>query len=555
MSWWDDLLKTLTQPSTIFGGGLTLAGGLMDKEPGEVLEARQALRNQFTSPSSALLPDFSRTGTDWLTGLVKSPADPFAEGGAFARYLPMLEREEGRSLGQLEQIYGAAFPASAGMQGSATAALRRAAGEFTQNRQTLVADLLREQQGRQQSAANSLLQYGLELPRLQQGAARDVLQFSRPDPTASALANLGTMIAMSNLLKPGTTVNAYGGAGGLAPGGFSPGRAAGGITGNPQLDSAIQGALQGIPGAGQALQALLSSVVSGGGQALSGAGSALSGALQSMLSGQGALGPAGVGSGAGLLSSAGAGVAGYFGGKYGGPWLAQQAESDSPWRWLNPSAAGLESLGAGEQGVAAWTGAQAGALAGFATGGPLGAVIGAITGAFGSFSAVRKQQQAQKAQFRTDDVSSQLDQVFEIGNVGAELLSRAGVPQDVMNSFQSFVEAAAARSEGPGNEQGEVAAEMNRLLTAAGYPAGSRPPEWRQHWIDYLLANTFTSGNSAYGGGAPQNFIRGEAPGWLNLAQLKQGGRVNSPTLALVGEAGPEWAYLPPGAVVMPMRN
>src|SRR3990172_6187338 len=196
------ILDFLTNPLTL-GAGLTATGALLDREPGEVLEARQALRNQFNAPYESLLPGFSRTGTNYLESTVKAPADPFAPGGVYSQYLPALQRSEEDVLGGLQTRYNAAFPASMGIQGSAVEALRRAAGELATNRQTLQADIFRQQQGQQQNAANALLQYGLEFPRLQQNAAAKVLEFSRPDPTAQAIANLGTILAMSG--RGGTT--------------------------------------------------------------------------------------------------------------------------------------------------------------------------------------------------------------------------------------------------------------------------------------------------------------------------------------------------------------
>lgn len=566
-------LDLLTNPTTL-GLGLNVAGGLLDREPGEVLEARQALRNQFNSPYSALLPDFSGTGVDFLRGQVTAPSDPFATGGAYARYLPALQRSESDLLDALQTRYRAAFPAGLGMQGSEAEALRRAGSEFAIGRQSLQADLLREQQTRQENAARSLLQYGLSLPTLQQGAARSVLEFSRPDPTANALANLGTVMAYTSLMnrQPGVSIFNQ-----------APGATAGkSLTGNPKVDaqigSAINSALTAASSQGfGAVSALLASQIPvlgiSVGSAISALGAAGLGIWGGKELGQSVFGRTPESERAGNL---GGGLGSALGAILGtfvapGPGTAIGAG-------LGGAAGSVVGTGAKQPDISSRETFQ-GALGGLF--GPLGAyfaaqgdvssgealrdafvtslatAVGGFGGGIFTSAILGKQRGAEleKARFRTQDVDSQRDQVFEIGNVGAELLLRAKVPQSVMDQFQSFVESSASRVEGGGNEQGEVASEMNRLLTAAGYPAGQRPPEWRQYWIDYLIANTFTSGNSIYGGGAPLNFIRGEVPGWLNLAQLKYGGYANRPMLALVGEEGPELAYLPTGAAVLPLRN
>ena len=440
------ILDFLTKPSTL-GLGLIGAGAALDREPGEALEARQALRNQFTSPVSALLPDFAKTGTDYLTSTVKAPADPFAAGGAYERYLPALQSSEDDILSGLQNRYNAAFPASFGMQGSAVEALRRAGGELARNRQVLQADLLREQQTRQQNAANALLQYGLDVPRIQQNAASRVLEFSRPDPTASAIANLGTVLALSNAGNRGTT-------------GF-----AGGGTGVPALD------------------AILSQL--GGGGGATGVADAAGGAVSAAGGGLGAILPQ---LGQFLTSPAGATLAASVGGFGLGNAFAPKIAGNQ----FQSSALG--ALG----------GAGAGILAGL---GPVGGGIALASGALGGFLGERKEQKARKAEFRRQDSDSQRDQVYEEGNIGAELLQEAGVPQSVMDQFQAFVDQKAATSESPADEQADVASELNRLLTSAGFPPGQRPPAWKQRFVDYLVSSTFTASNSSYSGGAPLNLI------------------------------------------------
>lgn len=523
------LLDFLRDPR-IFGSGLALGGSLLDKEPGEVLEARQALRNQFTAPPSALVPSFSQPGLNFLTQQVTGPSDPFAAGGVYESYLPVLKRQEEDILSGLQTRYSAAFPAIAGIQGPEVEALRRATGELTQNRQALIANLLREQQTRQTQSAGALLDYGRTIPDVQQRAARSVLEFSRPDPFAESLAKLGTVLALSG--TGGGGFGTGGGAGasaidsilksifGGAPGGT--GGSAGGGLGAGGLGAVL--ATQ-IPGLGISVGTLLGALGAGtagtlGGGALgrslfgetdeSRGASGLGGGLGSLLGailgtfvapGVGTIAGAGLGGGAGGL--AGAGVkqpdisrretfqgalgGGLFGGL--GSFFAGQGNQSTGKNLRDAGVTALATLAFGPAG---------GAIA--------GGVLGKQRGA-----------RIEKAQFRSQDVDSQRDQVFEEGNIGASLLQQAGVSQADMDGFQGFVESAAARSEGPGDEQGEVAAELNRLLTSAGYPSGQRPAAWRQQWIEYLTRSTFTSGNSSYGGGAPLNFIEGP---WARAAGL-----------------------------------
>lgn len=537
------ILDFLTGPTGL-GLGLTAAGSFLDREPGEALEARQALRNQFNAPYSALLPDFSRTGIDYLTNTVNAPADPFAAGGVYEQYLPAFQREEDRSLTGLQTRYNAAFPAGLGMQGSAVAALRRAASEMVQNRQTLQANIFREQQAQQQNAANSLLQYGTELPNLQGRAARSVLEFSRPDPSAQAIANLGTIMALSGVQGGGRGGFGYGG-GTDALSAFIGDVVRGATTGNPGLDEFIKTVLGGAAGGGGGAGA-------GAGGALSGLGSGLGSLLSSPIPGLGIS----IGT---FLGAFGAGTAGTLGGGALGRGLFGATDESRGASGIGGglgSALGaiLGSLVAPGVGtvIGAGLGGGAGGLAGAGIKQPdisrretfQGALGGGLFGGAGAFLAGQGNQStgknlrdagitglatllfgpaggaiaggilgkqrgaaSKKAQFRSQDADSQRDQVFEEGTIGATLLQQAGVSQPVMEAWQGFVDLAAARSEGPGDEQGEVATELNRLLTAAGYPSEKRPPAWRQQWIDHLIASTFTSGNSRFGGGPPLNLI------------------------------------------------
>lgn len=492
MAFLDDLYKSLTS-QTGLGAAALLGGTLLDKEPGEVLQARQALRNNFTNPYSAVALPSANTAEGFLTNQVTSPDDPFAAGGVYERYKPILAREEGDVLSGLQTTLSKAFPANVGVvhQGPVQENLRRATEQFAINREGLVADLLREQQTRQQQAANSLLDYGQGALEFQRGSARDILNTSKPDPTASAIANLGAMLLANQGSGTGT-------------GGFNLSSLLGGgqATGTGG-GSALQAILQQVLRTGSSLgtnalggvQGLLSSIFGGGGGAAAGTD-----LLTQSAQFGGANGLAGT---SGLTFSGGAAGAG------GGAASGLMGALTSPAALAIAAAAaayGGYKLGEKNEGwadVPGW--AKAGLILG--TGG---------LAAF-PFLGADKGQKAQKAQFRTDDLASQLDQVYEIGNVGAGFLAEAGVDQNVMSAWQAYVDEKARTYESPADEQGQVASELNRVLTTAGFPPGQRPAGWRQKWIDSLMASTFTSGNSSFGGGAPRDLIEGP---WLSAAQL-----------------------------------
>src|SRR3990167_2967631 len=81
-----DLSSFLKNPAV--GAGL-LGIGAAQKEPGEIQESRQFLRNVFNST-----------------------ADPFAQGGLYSQYGPLLEQQEKEALDQVQQRVNAGQPAS-----------------------------------------------------------------------------------------------------------------------------------------------------------------------------------------------------------------------------------------------------------------------------------------------------------------------------------------------------------------------------------------------------------------------------------------------------------
>ena len=88
-------------------------------------------------------------------------------------------------------------------------------------------------------------------------------------------------------------------------------------------------------------------------------------------------------------------------------------------------------------------------------------------------------------------------------------------------------------------------------MTLLGGPPSQKAPELRQEFIDYMISNTFTSGNSSFGGGAPKDLIQV----WSRKAGLRYGG-LTTRRVHLVGEAGPELLIAKPGtARVIPLLH
>lgn len=573
------------------GGGIAaLLAGLQNQPTVEIPNYQD-----FASPAG-------NASTSYLRGAFESPADPFAPGGVFEKYLPFIEQQEKSLLDDVQQRALAGLPGSlsARMGGGELADIRSAAAnELLPRRQALFGDLTRENMARQQQAATTLG----TLERFGQDSgfkaaltgAQNAAEFERQ--RNNQLAQLGLALLLGGGGGSGTTVNVGGQPGGAGTGtgtGTGAGTGQGGAQGalsslasylqgqlspaqlaqqlltpsnignignyllqaggvNSQLGQAISQALGTTLGvdaamAGQGLSGV-TVMTSYGSQipieALSGistpAGTSAAGIAGAVgkdfgLPGAGLLGPAGIGSGAALLSSLGAGAAGFGAGTL------------------------ASNLGQ-NQFQATAGGALGGAALGFATGGPIGAAIGAVVGGITGLMKEGGQQKAQKAEFLKADLDSQKDQVYELGNIGAEFMARIpGLPQTVMNDFASKVQQLASTSDSPADEQAQVAGMIKAVLDQ--YGAGLDRNVLRGEFIDYMTRNTFTSGNSAYGGGAPLNFIGapnigagGQVTSWRELAGLKSGGHLPYGGRFLVGENGPEILDAAPGTTVIPLLS
>lgn len=507
---------------SLLGSGLFAAGAApgLNQMPGYATDAIQYLRNQFTSPD-AIAKNFA--------GQI---------GALQSQYQPLIDQQVNTLLNDIQQrsIAGQPSSFSTAMSGPEIGAIRTA----TQNQllpgiQAHLADL------------------GQFLLGQQTSSARDLLQFAKPNPLGGALSQLGASMmggqggggggggipAITNYLQ--SLFGGGGGAGGGAGaggGGYGLDASSLGLGGSP-YDQVPSGST-GFSGIDQIINQLMGGGQGGAGAAGAGGGVG-AGAMDFGLPGAGLLGPSGLSSLQGLFSSLGAGGAGYGLGSIIGPNLPNQATG---------------ALG----------GAGVGALSGFALGGPVGALIGALAGGAGGFFGKRQKQLAQKAANLQADISSQSGQIQQIGSFFENALSQAGVSS---GDFQQFVSQQLAQSEsgalpfsfggvsGTLDQQDAVAQVGGRMLLQAfqsknpSLTSLNQVPGLRQNYISFLTNTTFSAGNSSYGGGAPLDAIGR----WSDIAGLQTGGLTTKPTMAMVGEQGPEMAMLSPGSMVMPMSG
>lgn len=515
------------------GAGLTIGGLAQPNDPsinqGAREQAFQYLRNQFTSPNAI---------ADAFGGQVNALNQQFA---------PLLNQQNNELLNNAQQRIIAGQPSSfsTAMGGPEVLAIRNS--------------ISRDIVPRQQAFMGEL---GLKLLDTQTRAARDVLNFTQPDPLAGLLTQLGTgmMGGQGGLyagpLGQGGQFNPYsinGITGPMGQGGTIAGQLSSilGLTGsgaNPQAAAQLAGQIGqmlGMPasslGGFQPISNGAIGVLGQNGQIIATIGpqgqvinqttgqvlGTVGGAGADYgLAGPGLLGPAGFGSLSGLLSSLGAAGLGYGAGQLASNLGSNQAQA---------------TLG----------GAGGGALAGFAVGGPVGALIGGIVGGVSGLFGERSQDRAEKAYNLSQDLDSQKDQVLEIGNAGVQMLQSLGLSPQLAQSFQSQVQQLASASAGPGDEQGAAATALNTLLHAV-IPAQLWPtvaPQLKSTFIDYMTRSTFTAPNSSYGGGAPLNYINQ----WAGMAGLARGGYLPRGGNFIVGERGPELLRAAPGTEVVPL--
>jgi hypothetical protein len=235
------LYNTLNNSVSSNGGNLgqsalgigSMLAGANQKEPGEVTEARQFLRNQFTSPNAL---------TDQFTGQL---------GALNSEFQPYLDQQANRLLDETQQRYIAGLPSSLSpaMGGSEIGAIR----------DTTVNQILPGQRA-------FLGTLGLDLLGRQTSAAQNILDTNKGNPLADALGQIGALMLYNGLgmggggtgglnLGSATGQQGQGNAGGIlqslgsllglggatASGGSAAGAAGGGLGG---ILSGVGGALQ-----------------------------------------------------------------------------------------------------------------------------------------------------------------------------------------------------------------------------------------------------------------------------------------------------------------------
>lgn len=470
-------------PNQLAGAGLLGAGFALDKEPGEIGEARQSVRNLLTPESQ--------------TGQFKGYVEGFKQ-----QFQPALTQQREQDIADIGRRFAAAFPATVGAQGPEFGGLSRYITEQA---------LPREQ---------ALLgQLGLTGISNQLQAGRTLLETGKPDPLAQLAYLMGADLLTRGQGGQGTSVNQLG-----LPG-TGAGAGAGGSMDIPQLIQQLtsQGATaQQIQ---QAIQAFQSGVPFGrpggvegpllpgggffsgtaalarppgvegpllqSGQFFSGTGGAAAAGADFGLKGAGLLGPAGVGSAGAVASAAisaiGSGYVGYQVGKKIGDAI------ESP----GSSATTFKTATAGSL-----AGSASGAAIGFAVGGPpgamIGAIVGGIAGAVGGAGAEGRREDAQRE---------------------SESQSTASQRPQALQNAQQVAQASRAFTSADAPIQGAVRQGIAQLLQA-----GDPGIQQALSRIQQLLADPSIYADARDAQDVPQAFARALASGNIAQAMTYAGG-------------------------------
>lgn len=431
----------LNIPNQLAGVGLLGAGEALDKEPGQVTEARQFLRNRFTSPN-ALSDQFSGQ----ISGLMNS-------------YQPLLTQQRQRGIEDISQRFAAAFPKTVGAQGP----------EFG----TLARYITDEALPREQAVMGDIGQW---LVNKQGEAASTILAANKPDPLSQLSTLLGYDLLTRN--RQGQGVSTLIGQNGQPIGQVGSNGQLSGI--QSQLISALNAA-QTSGNTSQLVSLLASGIFRGmpfpiGVQASTPAGQIIQQAINAGLVespaaqvvGQGAttggfqglLGAAGAGSAAALASAAASALAGGYLGYKVGSAIGDAIESPGS------TATGFKTaLGGGASGAAA--GAATGALIGDGPGAVIGAIIGGIAGIFGGSGAERRREDAQReaeAAFTSQNRPAIL-QVYETVKLEAPKLLAELAPYVSLNGYLNSY-----AYEGVQKGDAELLALDKRVQTLTGNP-------------------------------------------------------------------------------------
>ena len=157
-------LGGLTIPNSLAGAGLLTGGALLDREPGEITEARQSVRNLLTPESQS----------GQFAGHVR---------GLESQFQPFLTQQRQRGIADIQQKFTDAFPKTVGAQGPEFGTLARyITDEALPREQALLGDL------------------GLRGISNQLTAGRTLLETARPDPFAQALGQFGGLLLARDML-------------------------------------------------------------------------------------------------------------------------------------------------------------------------------------------------------------------------------------------------------------------------------------------------------------------------------------------------------------------
>lgn len=497
---------------------------------------------------------YGTSSVNYLQGLYQSPSDPFAPGGIYEQYLPLLNQQKTSILNDAQQRIIAGLPGgmSTSMGGSEIGSI----GEALQNRiapsyQALFADLSRENMARQQNAANTV--YGGENQLNQIGFAAEIeaaLSNARSESERNAiLGALGTALLLS-----GRT----GGAAGVGTAAGQPGAQQGGI--GQALQSFLGG---GTSGMGQYAPIGQMSVADIIGQMQAGTLTSAQGlALIAKTQGLGLLGTAG----------AGFGVGGALGG-WIGPMLPNEATA--------ATAGGAVGAAGG-----ALTGAALGTAVFPGVGTAIGAVVGGIAGLFGGagfgFLGEQSQQQDIKAAALQADIAGNTSKTQHNGDFFLQQLQTLGVDTSAYQQFVQAQVANAAAGEEPFSFQGisgtadqsyAVAITGGQLLLQAiqqrnpSITSLAQVPGLRDEFISYMLGFTFQGEGLDAGGHLPLSDINvtsgfagllgpgSYSSGGSQYQWLAEGGTLPAGGEFIVGERGPELLRAAPGTQVLPMMR
>ena len=348
-------LGGMTIPNQWAGLGLGLAGTALDKEPGEIAEARSSVRNLLTPESQ----------TGQFAGYVK---------GFNEQFQPFLTQQRQRGIADIQQKFIAAFPKTVGAQGPEFGALSRyITDEALPREQALLGEL------------------GLKGISNQLTAGQTLLETARPDPFAQALSQFGGLLSLRDMFGGGAQLGGVpptgqpGQAGGLDQISQLLGQTTGGFgrqSNNGQMELLDQaGRIIGWVGGDGTVTSITKGIV---GKAGGGAGGTVAAG--------GASPPlAGFAGAAALTATAvGSGYVGYQVGSRIGDAIEKPGRSSN----FQTGAAGAASGAAS----GAATGAAIGSVIpgiGTAVGAVIGAIVGGISGAVGGSGAERRREDAQ----------------------------------------------------------------------------------------------------------------------------------------------------------------